>query len=70
MNPLTRARAFLGFTQAQMADALGMSRATYQRRETLAEDAIPVGEVRASERIVGEWAILKVFGGPLDGASE
>ena len=40
MNSLQRARVYLGYTQPQMAEALGISRATYQRRERLADDYI------------------------------
>lgn len=41
MNPLKRARAFLGLTPLQMASDLGISLRTYQRREALAEEALP-----------------------------
>ena len=43
-NALKRARAYLGYTQTQMAAAMGVSLATLQRRETLAEEYIPVAE--------------------------
>ena len=43
-NALKRARAFLGFTQPEMACAIGISLATYQRREALAEEYIPLAE--------------------------
>lgn len=48
-NALRRARAFLGYTQVTMAEALGLSLATYQRREALAEEAIPRAEALAME---------------------
>ena len=43
-NALKRARSFLGFTQDAMAHACGLSLATYQRREALAEEWIPKAE--------------------------
>ena len=43
-NALRRAQAFLGFTQDEMAAAMGISIATYQRRVALAEEYIPLAE--------------------------
>lgn len=43
-NALRRAQAFLGFTQDEMAAAMGVSIATYQRRVALAEEYIPLAE--------------------------
>ena len=43
-NALRRAQAFLGFTQDEMAHAMGVSIATYQRRVALAEEYIPLAE--------------------------
>ena len=43
-NALRRARAFLGYNQAEMAYAIGVSLATYQRREALAEEYVPLAE--------------------------
>ena len=43
-NALKRARAFLGLTQTDMATAMGLSLATLQRREALAEEYVPLAE--------------------------
>ena len=43
-NALRRARAFLGHTQTEMAAAMGLSLATLQRREALAEEYVPLAE--------------------------
>ena len=43
-NALRRARAFLGYTQTDMATAMGLSLATLQRREALAEEYVPLAE--------------------------
>ena len=43
-NALRRAQAFLGYTQDEMAAAMGISIATYQRRVALAEEYIPLAE--------------------------
>lgn len=43
-NALRRARAWLGYTQAQMASEMGVSLATYQRREALAQEHVRVVE--------------------------
>ena len=43
-NSLKRARAFLGYNQEQMAASMGLSLATYQRREALAEAYVPLAE--------------------------
>lgn len=56
-NALRRARAFLGYTQTQMAAAMGVSLATYQRREALAEEHV---------RVTEESHVLRL----LDGANE
>ena len=62
MNALQRARAFLGFTQGEMAHALGVSLATYQRREALADDYVPRTERAYAEALVAGAAIEYVFG--------
>ena len=64
-NALKRARAFLGFTQAQTAVALDMSLATYQRREALAEEYVPRGEAALMRELTKDHA-LKI----LDDAEE
>lgn len=43
-NALVRARTFLAWTQDEMAHALGLSTRTYQRREALADEAVPKAE--------------------------
>ena len=43
-NALRRARTYLGYTQTQMATAMDVSLATFQRREALAEEYIPMVE--------------------------
>lgn len=48
MNILARARRLLGLTQEEMADAIGVSRRTYQRRERLADAFVPVGDAAAA----------------------
>ena len=56
-NALKRARAFLGYTQTEMATACGMSLATFQRREALAEEHV---------KVVEESHVMRL----LDGANE
>lgn len=51
-NPLLRARIFLGLTQEEMAEALGISRSTLQRREKLALRDVPRSEVALAREIV------------------
>ena len=63
VNALKRTRKFLGFTQGQMASALGVSRATYQRRERLAEDYVTTPERVYVEGLVGAKAVEDVFRG-------
>ena len=53
-NALRRARAFLGYNQTRMAEACGMSLATYQRREALAEEYIKVAENSHVLRLLDE----------------
>ena len=53
-NALRRARAFLGYTQSQMAAACGMSLATLQRREALAEEHVRVTEESHVLRLLTE----------------
>ena len=53
-NALKRARSFLSFTQEEMATFLGVSIATYQRREALAEEHIPKAEAFMVEARLGE----------------
>lgn len=53
-NALRRAREFLGYTQPTMAELLGVSLATYQRREALAEEHIPKAEGFLAEAILSE----------------
>lgn len=54
MNALKRARTFLGYTQKEMADAIGVSARTYQRREALAEEYVPKLEALATRQVVEE----------------
>lgn len=57
-NALRRAQAFLGYTQEEMARAMGISIATYQRRVALAEEYIPLAEgthVRELTKIHAPW---------------
>lgn len=60
-NMFTRALAFLGFTQAQMAEALGMSRATYQRRERLVDADLPLAERTHVKGVVATCVLKVVF---------
>ena len=53
-NSLKRARAFLGYTQTQMAAAMGVSLATYQRREALAEEHVRVTEASHVMRLLDD----------------
>jgi transcriptional regulator with XRE-family HTH domain len=53
-NILARARTLLGLTQEEMADAIGVSRRTYQRREKLADAFVPVGDAAAARASVYE----------------
>lgn len=66
MNALERARRYLGWTQAQMADALDISRATYQRRERLAEEYVTAAEDVYVRMLVGAKAMEDVFRGGED----
>jgi DNA-binding XRE family transcriptional regulator len=65
MNPLTRARAFLGYTQEEMARALGISRATYQRREAMGEDYATEPSITTERThvkvLVAQEAVERVF---------
>lgn len=56
-NALKRARAFLGYTQEQMATACGLSLATYQRREALAEEYVPIAEATHVRELTREAAL-------------
>ena len=56
-NALKRARAFLGFTQPEMARAIGISLATYQRREALAEEYVPRAEGTHVRELTREHAM-------------
>ena len=56
-NALKRARTFLGFTQPQMANAIGISLATYQRREALAEEYLPRAEGTHVRELTREHAM-------------
>ena len=56
-NALKRARAFLGFTQTEMAAAMGLSLATLQRREALAEEYLPCAEGTHVRELTREHAM-------------
>ena len=56
-NALKRARAFLRFTQPEMARAIGISLATYQRREALAEEYVKRGESALVRELTREHAM-------------
>lgn len=56
-NALRRARAFLGYTQDEMAQALGLSLSTYQRRERLGDDYLPISEATHASVLVAYEAV-------------
>jgi len=56
MNILAKARAILGVTQEEMADRLGISRRTYQRRERIADEFVPRGDVALAREAVFDAA--------------
>ena len=60
-NALKRARAFLGYTQTQMAAACGMSLATFQRREALAEEHCKVVETSHVMRLLDDAIEMRQF---------
>ena len=57
MNVLVRARDFLGWTQAEMAESLGLSLRTYQRREKLADEYIAAPEHTHAKTLVALKAV-------------
>ena len=57
MNVLVRARNFLGWTQAEMAESLGLSLRTYQRREKLADEYIAAPEHTHAKTLVALKAV-------------
>jgi len=61
-NPLRRARAFLGLTQEDMAQAWGVSRSTYQRREALAEEYVKPADDTHARVLVARKTLEAVFG--------
>lgn len=56
-NALKRARRFLGYNQSKMAEAMGVSLATYQRRERLAEEYVPIAEATHARSLVKDAAL-------------
>ena len=63
-NPLVRIRTLLGVTQEAMADAIGISLRTYQRREALGDmyDDIPFREIAAASTIAHATLDEAIYG--------